>query len=59
MGNEKKQDKSNDYKEIPGKDDYDDFSESTNHNRREQTIVNTNPPPRTPPKGRDKDNSED
>lgn len=58
MGDGKKTDKTDISKEIPAKNGYSDFSESVNHGNREETIVNTNPPPRKPPQGRDKENED-
>ncbi len=59
MRKSKKQENTDYNKEISEEDGYNDFSESVEYGNREETIVNTNPPPRTPPKGRDTDNSED
>jgi len=56
MKNDKKEDKSRNRQEITGKKDYNGFIQ--NISEKNNPILNTNPPPRFPPKGRDQDKKE-
>lgn len=55
MENDKKKDKARNNQEITRKKDYNDHIQSIKEGNNTSSISNTNPPPRFPPKGRDKE----